>query len=324
LLVTRQMRLVLAIALCAGCFDVTGDGAGDQVSAGSGTGDCPGGGTCSPQTPHGLTFAGVQLAFGAFPPGADTEHANIATGGTDLIVLEEDDAPFSRPFAAAVDDPAALTIAATSGSTVTLVGGTGTTELEITDPATGLLYDRYAYASSRLVTAAAVPEDVLVSAPDWLTTTAPTFAFWPGDLEVTIALENVGGSNRLVDTSLVLALAGATQLDWQTLSIPGATPGTYAIAATSAGGDGTAAPLVVVDHADAITPLITTGGLACFEAATGGAFVVGIPWTFTIAGAPAPSAGPSFENCVSPPLGEPNFTVTASAGGQSLTADVTQ
>ena len=303
------MRLVVDLVpwlvLCAGCFDFTGTGSGASVPLGSGSPD------------QSLTFAGAQLVFGAFPPNADHEHANIATGGTDVIALETvAGGPFTRLFEATVDEPAALAIAGVDGSSVTLIGGTGTAELDLTDPATGTLIDQNAYASSPLAAAAVVPTESIISSPNILTSTAAAFAFWPGDLEVGIALENVGGANRLVDTSLTLALGGATQVDWQTLSMPGATAGTYSIAV---GSTEITARLAVVDHVDSLGVLIATNGLACFAADTGGAFVVGVPWSFSIDGAPAPSVGVSLENCVSAESGD---HITANAGGLSLAVDV--
>jgi len=297
------MRLVLALVLCAGCFDFTGDGAGDSLSFGSGG--------------QSLTFAGAQVVLGEFPPGVDSDHANVATGGTDLIALASDGAPFTRPFDATVDDAAAITIAAVDGASVTLLGGAGTAELDITDPETGVLFDRYAYAASAIASAAVVPTAAVISSPDVLTSTAAAFAFWPGDLEVGIALENSGGANRLVDTSLVLTLAGATQLDWQTLSVPGATPGTYAVAV---GDTGIAAQLAVVDHVDTLALLIAFGGVACFAADTDGAFVVGVPWSFTVDGAPVPGMS-GLASCVAASSGD---HVTASAGGLSLDTNIAQ
>ncbi len=318
------MRFVLAIIALGGCFDFTGDGAGETVPVTSGVGDCPGGSTCSPRTPDGLAFEGEAPVLALFPPNADTEHDHIVTGGDDVIQLFENDEPFPLAFDAEVDNPAALAIQSSGASSVTLVGGIGTTELDIVDPDTGLLFDRAAYASSPLASAAAIPTYVVVSAPDLWSATASAFAFWPGDLDVAIALLDADGANRLVDTSIVLTLAGATQRDWQTLAVPGATAGTYAVGVASAGGGMTTAQILVVDHADDLVALVTSGGFACFAAETGGAFVVGIPWTYTIAGAAVSGddngLGP---NCVFSPAGDQPFTVTASAGGQSITVDVT-
>jgi hypothetical protein len=319
------MRCVLAIVVLGGCFDFTGDGAGETVPVESGVGDCPGGSTCSPKTPQGLAFDGSEPVLNLFPPNADTEHDHIVTGGVDVIELLENNAPFPLAFAAQVDDPAALVIQSSGASSVTLVGGIGTTELDIVDPATGLLFDRAAYGSSPLASAAAIPIDVIVSAPAWWSSTAPAFAFWPGDLDVAIALLDDGGANRLVDTSIVLALAGATQSTWQALAFPGATPGSYAIDVTSAGGATATAQLIVVDHADDLVALVTSGGFACFAAEAGGAFIVGIPWTYTIDGtAVAGDDNGLGPNCVFSPAGDQPFTVTASAGGQAITVDVTQ
>ena len=326
-----QLALVLAASLLGGCLDLGGDdcsgGGGDDDGessgggSGSGVGDCPGGPTCAPETPDGLTFSGAQVVASSFPASADTGHNHIAAGGTDVIQLQDDGAPFDLVYTAAVDDPLVLSIESVVGATVALRGHGGTTELDIDDPASGLLFDRYAYASSGLATAIAVPAPPAV---DFYDRTAAGFAFWPGDLSIGIALlDRETPAHRLVDTSLALTLAGATQTHWDQISMPDATVGHYAVTVTS-GGLIASAEVDVVDHADVIVPLFTNSGFACFAALLGGNFINGVPWTYTIGGETVPSDEAVFgPNCVFDPSGATTFTVTASAGGQSITADVT-
>src|SRR5580704_10015768 len=121
------MRFVLAIFALGGCFDFTGDGAGETVPVHGGVGDCPGGSTCSPKTPQGLAFDGNEPVLGLFPPNADSEHDHIVTGGVDVIELLEDGSPFPLAFDAQVDNPAALTVEGSAAASVTLIGGIGTT-----------------------------------------------------------------------------------------------------------------------------------------------------------------------------------------------------
>lgn len=286
------------------------------------TGDCPGGSTCSPKTPDGLDFSGEVPVLPSFPPDADLGHNHLATGGADEIQLRADDVPFDLPFTAQVDDATAISVDSTTTSTVTLRGHGGQTELNIVDPATGLLFDRYAYASSALASVRAVP------APwsgEVVGDDARAFAFAPGDLAIGVAmLDGQSSAHRLIDIDATLTAQGATQIGWDLLSLPGAALGHHALGVAS-GGATAATEIDVVDHADDLVQLQTSyADQACFGAeATGAATpeqIIGLSWTFTVNGAARPS---SFfgTNCVDLPLGA-SSTVVASAGGKSLTVQV--
>jgi hypothetical protein len=321
------MRFQLAVVvLASACVNMDGGGSfgggGDDDSGGAGSGssvgDCPGGPTCSPKTPNGLDFSGAAPTYNAFPPGADTLHNHIAAGGTDVIQLRDGGAPFDLPYTASVDDPAALAIASSSSSTVTLRGLGGTTELDIVDPSTGLLFDRYAYASSALVTAAVVPGGATA---EMVYDDVDAYAFMPGDLALGVAFVDAQvPAHRLVDTSATLALAGATQTDWDTLSLAGATVGSYSI--TVATGATTAtATLDVVDHVDSVARIDSVfGDVVCFGADTAGSFVVGLAWSFVFDGQPV-DASIFGTNCIDLPDSVAH-TVTATAGGKSVTVQV--
>jgi hypothetical protein len=297
-----------------------GDDTGGDDGGGSAVGDCPGGSTCSPKTPVGLDFAGAAPLLNDFPPYADIDHNHIAVGGVDPIAIEESSQPFDLVFTASSDDPSILSIDGVDGDVVTIRGLGGETELDIVDPATGLLFDRYAYASSPLASAVAFSTSPFVTSPDWLTGSAPAYAFWPGDLSVGIALLDAGESHRLIDTSAVLTLAGATQTRWDQISIPGAVAGSYTVTATIGGGATAIANVDVVDHADDVMQLFSSGGMTCFAAEAAGAFIVGIPWTYMAGGVAIEGDDGGFgPNCIYAPSGT---MVTASAGGQELTVTV--
>ena len=79
----------------------------------------------------------------------------------------------------------------------------------------------------------------------------------------------------------------------------------------------------VTASADAITPLVTTSGIACFGAFAHGAFISGIPWTYQIDGQVVPSNnGGLGPNCIINTTSG-SFTVTATAGGKSVTVTTT-
>ncbi len=318
-----QLAIVVFASACVnmdegGSFGGTGGGGDGSGGSGSSVGDCPGGATCSPKTPNGLQFSGAVPAFNSFPPDADTLHNHIAAGGTDVIQLRDGDAPFDLPYTPSVDDPSALAIASSSSSTVTLRGLGGTTELDIVDPSTGLLFDRYAYASSALAAAAVVPGGATA---EMVYDDVDAYAFMPGDLAIGIALvDGQVPAHRLVDTSATLALAGATQTDWDTLALPGAVVGSYTIALATAGTTATAT-LDVVDHVDSVARIDSAfGDVACFGADTAGKFVVGLSWTFVFDGQPV-DASIFGTNCIDIPDSVAH-TVTATAGGESITVQV--
>jgi hypothetical protein len=125
-------------------------------------------------------------------------------------------------------------------------------------------------------------------------------------------------ANRLVDTSASLALAGATQLDWNQLEIADAAVGTHVVE-VRVGNVTKSAEIRVASTADSIQPLVAAGTVACFAAYSEGAFISGLAWQFTSNGEPLAAYDTLGPNCVIDPSGSPAFTVTATAGGRSLT-----
>jgi hypothetical protein len=146
------------------------------------------------------------------------------------------------------------------------------------------------------------------------------FVFASGDVAVAVAYYGDYGASgpRLIDLDATLVLDRATQLDWQTLELDGATPGTYSISAAIGSGSATTS-VDVVDRgtgARYIEPLGVQHGLACFAAENNGAFIVGLEWSFTVDGRVA-SASDSASNCVAIASDGATHTITALAGGQS-------
>lgn len=273
---------------------------------------------CSPQAPaNGLQFIGVQPALNEFPNQGNVNN-HIAIDGTHEVELRADGAPFTLPYDAVPLVPTVLDVEAVEGARLTLRGLGGTTYLHIVDP-DGLPYDRYPYASSAFASATAVAID------EWLTasqygTAAQTFAFAPGNRRIGIAyLNDSAPRNRLVDTSATITLAGATQTDWDRISVA-ATVGVHTATVTVGGIEATV-DIEVTDTADLIEPLFMLTDIACFGAFTHGAFISGLAWTYTVENQTIP--GDTFflgPNCVFKPGSlSGSFTVTATAGGKSLT-----
>jgi hypothetical protein len=126
------------------------------------------------------------------------------------------------------------------------------------------------------------------------------------------------------ETCSPLTPNGLTQTDFDRLHVPAGTVGHHTVA-VAAGGAAHSVDVEFVDHADTLQALEAAGTLACFGAYAHGAFIAGLTWTFTVNGAAVPGDATVFgPNCVWNPstTGGP-FTVTATAGGKSLTVTTT-
>lgn len=336
------MRIILGCMLvmsAAGCFDFddnNGDGyhgsdGGNGGGGGGGGGnggsnpdpdpDCPGSDQCSPLTPHGLVFHGAVPINMAVPNGFDNDiHNHISAGGTDDIdihVVSQNATvvDFDHPFVATASPP--LHVTGLDGVTVHLTETVGLGPLDISDPHTGLLFDRYHYASSQFARAMIIPAEEAVIQADYTNPSGP-FAFWAGDLDVGVALLNaLIPPNRLVDTSAALVATGATQSGWDTLHFAAIAVGTYDVTVASGGYEQTA-HFRVVDQVDDIIAIPTFFNIECFAARSQGAFIAHVPWTFTVDGqAPSDSDGFSLgPNCVFASSGQ---VIVASAGAKTLT-----
>ncbi len=289
-------------------------------------GQCPAGETCSPETPSGLQFIGSSLV-GAFVVGGPLA---TAIGGTQEIELDVEAAigvyvPLNLAYTVDDDGGTGVRFDHQNGNIVTVRGaGSFSNYLRILDATTNDLFDRKMLAGAQIDTIAAAPatfDEIPMGMP---------VAYAAGQVDVGVELsgavqESSGPSvQRLVDTSMVATLDGATQRAWDTLELPNASPGDYALSVTA--GDSSAAQLTVsvVDGADAMVAIdpastIAPGDDICFAATNTGRFVAGLAWSFTINGVPTTGTA----NCVSGDQPSGSVTVTASAGGQTATVEMT-
>jgi len=329
LIPTSMKRLLFLASVpllgAAGCYG------GERAS----TGQCPAGETCSDLTPRGLSFVGNHLVDDVLLSGPRA----TAIGGTQQVALQYDRGDgvliaLDLPYTADDDGGAGVKVSATSGSQVTVLGaGSRSNYLRILD-VDGLLMDR------KELTGAALDTIELVSGDFESIPAGMQLAFNTGKRTVGVALrgqvQHSSGpvSERIVDTSMSLDLAGATKTAWDTLEVASATVGTTPLSVTA--GDKPAATIdfVVVDHADAVTPTqpapstIPPSGSAsvCFQATTSGRYIVGLTWTFTVDGVVKTQGdGTLTRNCVSVTTTKTTGTVNiqASAGGQSTAMALT-
>ena len=326
----RLLYLASLPFLAVGCYG------GERYN----TGACPAGETCSSLTPKGLQFVGNALVDDILISGPRA----TAIGGTQVVALEYNrpndnvTVALDLPFTADDDGGLGVKVSATSGSQVTMLGaGSRTNYLRILDK-DGLLMDR------KELTGAAVDKFELTPSDFESIPSGALLAFAPGKRTVGVALygavqHSTGPvSERIVDTSMQLDLAGATTKAWDTLEVANATVGTSTLTVTA--GDKPAASLdfVVVDHADALaaidpapTTIMPNGSQSiCFAATMASSpdarYIAGLTWTFNVDGQQKMQGdGMVTRNCVSVNTTKTSGTVTvqASAGGQSASVVLT-
>jgi hypothetical protein len=297
------------------------------------TGECPAGEACSDLTPRGLDFVGNALVGEILLSGPRP----TAIGGTQTVALEYDrgdgiDVALDLPFTADDDGGLGVRVDSIRGSQV-IVRGAGSRKnyLRILDE-DGLLMDR------KELTGAALERIELVAAETEQVATDRPLAFAPGTRRIGVALygdvQTSSGprSDRLVDTSMQLALAGAQRKAWDTLELD-AVIGTSTLAVTA--GDKPTASLDVVvtaqaDSVAAMAPLRTTivpntTAQMCFEATYGGRYIAGLAWTFVVDGVTKSDGGSVYKNCVNVTTTKTSGTVAveAHAGGQSTAMALT-
>lgn len=315
----RYLSLLASLSLVA-CYG------GERAD----TGVCPAGETCSSSTPGGLQFVGDSLADDLLASGP----APTAIGGTQDIDLQyqRSDGTFTDldlPYQADDDGGLGVRVDHTTGSVVTVRGvASRSNYLRILDASSGALFDR------KMITGAAIDSIALIPTDFEMIPDGAELAWATGDQQLGVALtgavqESTGPTEeRLIDTSMQLSLPGADRVAWDTLHLPAATAGTYAVAVTAGDRPATSLPLVIADHADAVTAIEPPGGIppqgsaeVCFEATTGGRYLVGLAWTFAVDGVAQPSGGDLLGNCamVSTEKTSGTVTVQATAGGQSTT-----
>lgn len=298
------------------------------------TGQCPAGETCSDTTPVGLEFIGNALISDWLASGPRA----TAVGGTQVIALVYDrgdgvDVALDIPYTADDDGGLGVEVESQSGSQVTVRGaGSRSNYLRILDT-DGLLMDRY-----ELTGAALTRMDLVAGDYETMPEGTP-IAFATGERTLGVALygdvQHASGpvTERIVDTSMQLALAGAERTRWDTLTIQ-ATVGTYALDVTAGDKPANTLDVVVVDHADALamlpdqptTIMPNESQSVCFEAKTAGRHVVGLDWTFTVDGEVKVQDGDWVNrNCitVSTTKTTGSIAVEAEAGGQSAAMSLT-
>jgi hypothetical protein len=290
-------------------------------------GQCPAGEVCSPDTPNGLHFIGNQLADSLNLAGPSP----TAIGGSQEIALQYDRGDgiliaLDLPWKADDDGGAGVAVSATSGSIVTVRGaGSRQNYLRITDEA-GNLYDRKMLAGAALDTIELLPTTLERIPPH------SDLAWAPGTFDIAVALygqvQESGGptEERLVDSSMTLALTGAQKTAWDTLHLANAQTGTSTLMVTAGDKPAAAIDIVIIATADTVGPIDSPASLmtnvsadVCFSATTGSRTLVGLPWTFTVDGAAQPA---SLEpNCVAVKTTKTTGTVSivGTAGGKSAT-----
>ena len=298
------------------------------------TGECPAGETCSDLTPTGLQFIGNGL-FGELLLSGPRP---TAIGGTQAIALQYERADgvklaLDLPFTADDDGGIGVKVDAISGSQVVVRGaGSRSNYLRILD-ADGLLMDRKELTGAAVDTIALIPGGLENIPAD------TQVAFAQGHREFGVAIygdvQTGSGprSQRLIDTSMELVLAGATKEAWDTLAID-AVVGTSTIAVTAGDKPAANVDFVVVDHADSVSvmqPVPSTiapnqSMSVCFQALAAGRYVAGLTWTFDVDGQTTIKGDDTLQrNCISVSTQKTTGTVAvqASAGGQSTAMALT-
>jgi len=282
------------------------------------TGECPSGEVCSPETPDGLQFIGSSL-IGAFVVGGPLA---TAVGGTQEIQIDTEPAlgiytPFELAFSVNDSGGAGVRFDHQNGNVVTVRGVAAKSNyLRILDPSNAELFDRKILDADQIASISLLP----VTAD---TVPAGMPVVWAsGEADIGIAL--MGSHDRLVDTSLVATLDGSVSRAWDTLVMPSASAGSYALSVTAGNLAPTALTVDVVDAPDALAPVdphatVAAGDDVCFAATNAGRFVAGLAWTFTIDGVATAGVG----NCVNTDQQAGNITVSAAAGGKTATIEMT-
>lgn len=297
------------------------------------SGECPAGEVCSPATPYGLHFIGNPMADEIFLSGPSA----TAIGGTQDIDLEYERANGLRyaldlPWMADDDGALGVRVLEQQGARVTVGGQRSRANyLRIVDPSTLELYDRYEIAG------AAITDMHPIGTEAEVVPAGAELVWAPGDQKIGIGLfgevqtDNGPEIQRIVDSSMVLSLAGSQRTAWDELRLPNATVGVHPL--TIEAGD--VAPrtfdLEVVGNADQIAPIgeavlaRNTTSTLCFQATNAGRYIYGLTWQFSVDGqAVTHGKQDARRNCVAieTGVGTTAVPVTVTAAGRSLSLDV--
>ncbi|MDB4961322.1 MAG: hypothetical protein JWP01_1321 [Myxococcales bacterium] len=303
------------------------------------SGECPAGELCSPDTPRGLHFVGNAMADQVF--GSAFGPAATAVGGTQEIALEWDRGDgvlvaFTLPYAADDDGAIGIAVDSSQGSVVTVRGaGSRKNYLRIVEPTADELYDRYELAGAAITSMRVIGTELETLPPG-----NPTIVFATGDQELAIALfgEVQNGSSprseRLIDSSMELAMAASQRVAWDTLRMPNATVGNYALQVTAGDKPTATLDVEVVSGADTMIligssqPTVAADGSTsvCFAAMNGQRYVYGLTWTFVVDGRTETHGKSALNrNCVvvsADGLTSGSIPVMASAGGRTASTTV--
>lgn len=330
------MKRLLSLSLLAVPLVTAACTGGERASSG----ECPAGEICSDATPRGLHFIGNDMADQVF--GSAFGPAATAIGGTQDIALEYDRGDGVRialnlPYQADDDGGIGVEVVATSGSVVTMRGvGSRKNYLRIVEPGTQELYDRYELAGAAIESIRLIGTEF-----ERLPTERPEIVWATGDQEIGVALTGEvqnGNSNnleRLIDTSMVLSLAGSERTGWDTVRLPSATVGIHTLSVEAGDKPALNLPVEIVAGADTIevigsaTPTVTTNGseTVCFAAMSGTRYIYGLTWQFNVDGdATTHDKNDLTRNCISVSAGtrtSGTIQVAAAAGGRQANVSVT-
>lgn len=316
----RLALLALSLAACYG---------GERANSG----ECPAGETCSPATPSGLDFVGNKLANEILLSGPRA----TAVGGTQVVALQYNRGDgvyvaLDVPYTADDDGARGIKVDGTSGSQVTVRGvDSRSNYLRILDE-DGLLMDRKELTGASLTSMELVPTDY-ESIP-----AGTPIAFAPGSRKIGVALygdvQKSSGpvSERIIDTSMQVQLAGAQRMGWDTFEV-NASVGTHAVAVTAGDKPTASLDFVVVDDADSVIALNPPASMmpngsatVCFQATAGNRYIAGLSWAFQIDGGATKTQGDGTltRNCIGVTTTKTSgmVAVQATAGGQSSTVNI--
>jgi hypothetical protein len=303
------------------------------------SGECPAGEICSPDTPRGLHFVGNAMADQVFASAYGP--AATAVGGTQEIALEWDRGDgvlvsFTLPYAADDDGGIGVAVDSSQGSVVTVHGaGSRKNYLRIVEPTADELYDRYELAGAAIKSMKVIGTELETLPPG-----DPTIVFATGDQQLAVALygdvQNGSSprSERLIDTSMELAMAASVRRAWDTLRLPNATVGNHALQVTAGDKPMATLDVEVVTGADGMIligssqPTVVADGSTsvCFAAMNGQRYVYGLTWTFVVDGRTETHGKSTLvRNCVvvsASGLTSGSIPVTASAGGRTASTTV--
>ena len=257
------------------------------------TGECPAGEVCSPKTPNGLHFFGDALVDDILLSGP----VPTAIGGTQNVKLEYDRGngqlvPLDLAYTADDDGAIGVKVDHVTGAFVVVKGtGSRTNYLRILDADDGTLFDR------KQLTGAALKTIQVVTADFERVPVGKNLAWGTGLQHIGVALygdvQTGSGpeSQRLVDTSMALTLAGSERVAWDIVRIPNATVGTATLQVTAGDKPAANVDVVIADHADSLAAIapplsIPPNGSqeVCFMAQAQGRYLAGLVWMYDVDG----------------------------------------